>query len=95
MSEHTPGPWSVCKEPLNDMWFADRTIYDVDGLRRIADVHMWSSKANARLIAAAPLLLLCLEDLAEQASDWAMSGTSLDEAVEAARAVIKKATSDV
>jgi len=67
MSKHTPGPWSVPEQYCSEIERADgKTIascwhekcVDVEvKLVGVADVSLEESKANARLIAAAPDLL--------------------------------------
>ncbi len=54
-TEHTPTPWAVCLNPPNPQWFAEITIYDIAGDRRVADVAslMAPSKANAEFIVRA------------------------------------------
>lgn len=75
----TPGPWKVCIEPKNAAWHPWITIGAADekDARRICDVTDWGlsfgdgfhgcdmTKANARLIAAAPDLLAALIEAEE------------------------------
>lgn len=51
----TPGPWAVCTEPLNDVWYKDVTIFRKEWGTRLADVSILESlyKENAAFIAAA------------------------------------------
>lgn len=68
MDKFVPGPWEVCKEPANEYWHSGVTIgaaKDSDA-RRVCDVWTGGAKgddispiyaANARLIAASPILL--------------------------------------
>ena len=65
MAKHTPGPWEVGSPNYQDQ----RAIGVVGPTWNVADVYYdgadkGEAKANARLIAAAPELLRCLE--------WAM-----------------------
>jgi hypothetical protein len=57
MIPHTPGPWRV----LSQGALPYREVSDTDGLRQIAEVHGFARDANARLIAAAPNLLMALK----------------------------------
>jgi hypothetical protein len=62
MSDHTPGPWAVGRK------FEVGPRSDADDQTRgfilpLADVFGDNREADARLIAAAPLLLEALEDL--------------------------------
>jgi hypothetical protein len=70
-AQHTPGPWEINKY-LNYEGFS---IYGPDGTGCIAE-RWWPSKtdipieANARLIAAAPEMLLELEHELEELEGW-------------------------
>lgn len=100
MSEHTPGPWHT-----GDGTMGRRIVYDARGMA-IADAKLFHGKrasgedfANARLIAAAPDLLLALQ-MAMPALDSVRaqfprhpSDDSID-VVAAARAAIRKATGE-
>ena len=86
MSEHTPGPWSICN---------DGFVYDKNGERVCSPhstlpggerykQHRKSWQQNARLIAAAPDLLEALKQIDEQTVEGGRINTL-------ARAAIAKA----
>jgi hypothetical protein len=90
---HTPGPWE--QDPTGDLawWFigtADKVVCECVESDELTDLAPSESKANARLIAAAPDLLAALRDLL---SDAASSGDpAIAEAIVAnAYAAIAKA----
>lgn len=97
-AKHTPGPWRLGE-------IRDDQI-DIDAKRHGALARVaWlmdedkllgknspEQEANARLIAAAPELLEALEDLECEASAELDPTTSLNIAIECARAAIAKAT---
>ncbi len=96
MSKHTPGPWQVLPEEMGKSYLRVRGT--LPGLRyKIADVRhveyegaseteVQMTKANARLIAAAPELLYALEHILK----GSLSLPRFSE--EQARAAIAKAT---
>ena len=82
MSKHTPGPWRIGTPPPN----GEQTIGTQHGLM-VAVVTTGSgvpTKANARLIAAAPELLEALQEIVNAADG--------DAGLKKARAAIAKAT---
>lgn len=59
MIQHTPGPWAVSCESVDDEW----AVVTTPGGAVIANVNAdHRQDANARLIAAAPDLLAALKD---------------------------------
>lgn len=105
MSKHTPGPWIYAEGNKHQSDVVITTQLRLDGFRSpIAEVETdWDEpfaseqKANARLIAAAPVLLAALEfvsnaDLSSQ--DSGNRGLALYECGNVARAAIKKATGE-
>ena len=75
MTTHTPGPWRVCPVGPDDDYTKSRTVgEDRDDESphklRVAEAYAWGCcserDANARLIAAAPDLLVQLKALATQ-----------------------------
>lgn len=106
MSKHTPGPWKTNTAGSAGPWpapfkiteiyvYAPDTQDDVAVCSEIIDpVTQEPSKANARLIAAAPCLLEALQSLVEQLEDGAYAGETFadDHPMVAARAAIAKAT---
>jgi hypothetical protein len=88
---HSPAPWNVFQDPIMQRW----TIGTATS--RICD--MWGSSplfytaedaANARLIAAAPDLILALKEWISMAIHSGLEGC--DEILEQAEAAIDKAT---
>ncbi len=91
-SKHTPGPWNWAKSDINGRYSiyrngplaycGDTTAVDGDG------------EANARLIAAAPDLLVALQSFDDAFSHYCDGDPSPEEwaALKAARAAIAKAT---
>lgn len=65
MSDHTPGPWTVC--PMNIYIQAPCSSF-VAEMRGVGPG--FPIKANARLIAAAPELLSALEDALVISEEW-------------------------
>lgn len=90
--KYTPGPWRIAAPICED----DKLrIEDSDGRRLaiIAGVYPMGPKtedANARLIAAAPELVIALKMCAAVLSGEAMSKSTLVYALESARDVLKK-----
>ena len=101
MSKHTPGPWEW--NGPNQLWGGERATEEVltakddgepYGMHSALIEHHWDggvAKANARLIAAAPELLEALRALIDMDVAY-QRGPAVQEAVEAARAAIAKAT---
>ena len=93
-TKHTPGPWVVAEGDSNgqavvrnaDIEIATCWHHCVDGIER-------EMRANARLIAAAPELLVALERFAQCSNvrDIVQGDTELALAVFQARAAIAKA----
>lgn len=85
MSEkHTPGPWAACTFQV----MAGRDKIAHTGMGNLGPARSHEAEANARLIAAAPELLVALKMLADAAD----SHIELCDEVEDARAAIAKAT---
>lgn len=95
--KHTPGPWVIgpygvsggigidAADPADGKKFEVCEVWGVD----LNTEHDERSRANAKLIAAAPNLLEALQDLVtELGDDWNMLHNYLDRA----RAAIAKAT---
>lgn len=60
---HTPGPWSYVRNPENTRWIVDsRPAHAI----ACTAGHECDSEDNARLIAAAPVMLATLEKYADQ-----------------------------
>jgi len=94
MSKHTPGPWRICIKPKSNHWHAGLTVgTDERTQLRICDpcVLNPNSRANARLIAAAPELLEALIDIERTAG---IAASESDPVRVRARAAIAKATRD-
>lgn len=103
---HTPGPWIVSHagSGQNGVFVIDELYVTVDGAdvaiaADIADpTTAQKSEANARLIAAAPTLLMALEFLLDQAESFNVSGVYFSafrenrDALDTARDAIAKAT---
>ena len=94
---HTPGPWAVDKDSINDMWTNSISVADSDGshvchltrgYESDDDGEGCPSFANARLIAAAKTMLEALVELLEWFDD-----ESPAEAAVKARAAIALAKS--
>ena len=87
-SKHTPGPWAVCSSPPNPQWHLGVTIFSVPEGKRVADACILNAefKADARLIAAAPDLLMALQAIEHRHSSSPHIGL--------VRAAIAKATFD-
>ena len=87
-AQHTPGPWKICAK-------SDTIIRDQDGKLLAATMPDFPdySKANARLIAAAPDLAAALAALVTLADDPESCEGSLDadRALDAARAALARA----
>ena len=109
MSKHTPGPWSVGKVSHKkqrvdiDSLHADQTLGHQTwrGLARAYGCEDMPAEgtavmlANARLIAAAPELLEALEQMVSVFLDTeGRHGESENDAMDAARAAIAKATGE-
>jgi len=88
MTKHTPGPWSI--------GFASDDskvqIISADGYH-LAYVEQDPIYPNARLIAAAPEMLECLQDVIEWLTSGKVDGVGFDHAQveDTIRAAIKKA----
>lgn len=92
MNQHTKGPWKV--------WLSTKTleltVHTLPSDTKVADITYITreqTKANAKLIAAAPELLEALEDAAEWVSTGKVDGVSFDEiqVIEVLRETIAKA----
>lgn len=98
MSKHTPGPWRIEIDDSPDAEWSRRwpTIvsdeYEVVGTEGMYG-DFETDMANARLIAAAPELLVALQLMVDRFIDTEGSfGAWENEAIEVARAAIAKAT---
>lgn len=105
MSKHTPGEW---RQSLKSKTGHNRGIYSNAGLLIASvDVHQLAAKehrnrreADARLIAAAPLMLEALQSMTERYTSLVASGDAgnwdaeAEPQVIAARAVIAAATGE-
>lgn len=100
MPEHTPGPWSEAFEPWDDHPLGARVIRNQDQclIAAIRYPDREDSKADARLIAAAPVLLKACDAALAKLTGNGMDGTlgwcrehpivtRLREAIETARGV--------
>lgn len=91
MAKHTPGPWKAGSKSVTAPETEDRSPLDV----RIFGGNSDDNRANARLIAAAPDLLLALrllhDDIAEYARINNLGGFD-NHCMKHARAAIAKAT---
>jgi hypothetical protein len=87
MSKHTPGPWNMTQTP-NDIDFSHE-IHEICAVYRGNN-----SKADARLIAAAPDLLDTLITLAEATESTTQGVVNPIWIHNIAKAAIAKATSD-
>lgn len=89
MSKHTPGPWSPPQEPngkgmgwrAGPCWLGQNS-------------HSEETAANARLVAAAPELLVALVEILSQIDQGGSGGKvfSRDYCIKAARAAVSRAT---
>lgn len=80
MAEHTPGPWHAIKAPIHHAGrFAENDhLIHTDDNRHIAEVFQYQgpvhkhgpAEANARLIAAAPDLLVAMSALVLPLREW-------------------------
>ena len=90
-TKHTPGPWSVSGRDGDEIWAA-RTF----GATAIATVDPGEdSRANARLIAAAPDLLVALKEIAKGEGPFSRrplehAANTIEHMKEIARAAIAK-----
>lgn len=70
MSKHTPGPWNVGLSEVR-VDCDDGTCFVIWPNTKLSSEEIaLATRANARLIAAAPELLSVLEELQESASYW-------------------------
>lgn len=68
VAQHTPGPWEAEQRRDNTVRIVDEQEVTVAvAYQQPADT--WTVEANARLIAAAPLLLQTLEDVIAEFND--------------------------
>lgn len=74
---HTPGPWEIHPHQTNIVRAPGAGYFIADTFEHAA------SKANARLICAAPELLEALQDLVAQAQAEGASGINIDRALAA------------
>ena len=104
---HTPGPWQLLPEEAGKDYLRIRGT-QLGGRYKVANVHCvvcegmpeisrreaTESLANARLIAAAPELLDALKACAGVCAGEVTTKSGLINALEKARAVMRKATGD-
>ena len=77
MSKHTPAPWAYNFESIDPEW----AVVITSSGRVVANVNAdFRQAANARLIAAAPVLLEALKSINERFSQAADAGASIVEA---------------
>lgn len=103
MNKHTPGPWEAKgywsnPESSTLVWDKDAAICHVFPRSEMASLSEETARANARLIAAAPDLLLALIWCEARLQSWQVLAQPNDEATEedllclgAARAAITRA----
>jgi hypothetical protein len=97
-AKHTPGPWELCtKGDYGDFDGNSRVIIGDD--RRLAVVHVSDEEtdANARLIAAAPLMLAALDEISLGAGPFNQdpmrhAENTIENMKELARNAIREAT---
>ncbi len=94
MSEHTPGPWFFSFESVDPEW----AIITISGGFVVANVNSHQKQeANARLIAAAPDMLVACEALVlydSNDTDDVKMMINYNNAIELAKAAIAKAKGD-
>lgn len=59
---HTPGPWKVSHDDHEPYWNIDMPMQDGSGRYGFANSMVYTTKADANLIAAAPELLAMLKE---------------------------------
>lgn len=82
-TQHTPGPWHICRDnPVMVRDSDDTLIADCDNFQYTDDgeIQLPDCEANARLIAAAPDLLGALEKIARDAMALASDPVMTDRA---------------
>ena len=90
MSKHTPGPWKAGSRSVTAPETEDRLALDV----RLYGGNSGDHRANARLIAAAPDLLLALRMLHAETADYIRLnnlGGMDNQCMQLARAALAKA----
>jgi len=67
-TKHTPGPWSITERKQEIRGNAWRLVLEIDGpyTEPVTNLYGAESRANARLIAAAPEMLEALEEIMQQ-----------------------------
>ena len=88
-TQHTPGPW-YWSDNVPDFPKTHCIIVDADGFTIAEPSPM--SETDARLIAAAPDLLIALRDLLEDAVALGICESNMSGSAVAARAAIARAT---
>jgi hypothetical protein len=96
MNKHTKGPWAI---ETNHVVAGSVRVAVVDTPNLHAGVDWVEADANARLIAAAPLMLVALRamtTLVEQSADRIgyATGSPIDKQIRSARAAIDKAAKE-
>jgi hypothetical protein len=96
MSKHTPGPWLIAKEGIRTnagfiAWFpCPRLKYE--GQKERYEKELEEDAANAKLIAAAPMMIEALERVDEELQTWYDAGGSHREVLtELVKAAIRAA----
>jgi len=95
-TKHTPGPWIVDPDSPTDISPTDDLRLGIASICHVDEAGgRWEfgeqSKANAKLIAAAPDLLAALQGLLAAYEDPGNTGSTHDDKVQAARNAISKA----
>jgi len=89
--KHTQGPWVLFDTPVGvGVSAAHADVAHCGGFS--SDRDRAEEVANARLIASAPDLLICLTELVVGLSDRVTPGSRAEQAFDRARAAIAKAT---
>ncbi len=101
MSKHTPGPWKALPEEVSRPYIRIRGTqlgcrYKVANVfcpnyENVSDREVDETRANARLIAAAPGLIEALELLLPFVTGNYWPGIEADPAIDKAQAIYKKA----
>ena len=90
-AQHTPAPWTVSGKQVKSIDHGKRYTVATANNPKFTDE---ANASNARLIAAAPELLIALRDLLEDAIALGICESNMSGSAVAARAAIAKATGD-